>query len=55
MIPVGPREDPIIEVKDDHPTYPPEAFDPDGYLTVRPEWVCPPHQVVGWLEDLRDR
>ena len=35
----------------DFPTYPPEAFDADGYLTCTPRWVSPPHQVVGWLEE----
>ena len=25
----------------DFPTYPPEAFDADGYLTVEPQWSNP--------------
>ena len=53
-VPNGPRGDPIIDLRDDHPPYPPDAFDADGYLTVHPSWVCPPQQVVGWLEALRD-
>jgi hypothetical protein len=44
---------PLVRVWDDTPEYPPAAFDADGFLTVRPRWVCPPHAVYG-QENVRD-
>jgi hypothetical protein len=44
-MPHGPAHRDLVSIHRDHPVYPPDAFDPDGYLIVEPDYICPPHRV----------